>query len=89
MAMTRNLRLWASILVVWVVLALGLVAMESAGQIAIGTMVFLQALAVVLAVTAYIFTKKTGELSDTEEIEKLLYGSPTEKSEDESHKMGV
>jgi hypothetical protein len=88
MAMTRNLKLWASILVVWVALALGLVAMESAGQIAIGTMVFLQALAVVLAVTAYIFTKKTGELSDTEEIEKLLYG-PTEKSEDDSPKMGA
>jgi hypothetical protein len=89
MAMTRNLKLWALILVVWVVLALGLVAMQSAGQIAIGTMVFFQALAVVLAVTVYIFTKKTGELSDTEEIEKLLYGIRTEKSEDVSHKTGV
>jgi hypothetical protein len=65
------------------------VAMYSAGQIAIGSMVFLQALAVVLAVTSYIFAKKTGELSDSEEIERLLYGDPTAGSEDASRKPGA
>jgi hypothetical protein len=76
MAMTRNLKVWASILAVWLLVALGLVAMYSADQIAVGSLVFFQALAVVLAVTAYIFMKKTGEVSDTEEIEQLLYGGP-------------
>jgi hypothetical protein len=89
MAMTTNLRLWASILVVWLLIALGVVAIYSTGQIATGTMVFFQALAVVLAVTAYIFVKKTGELSDSEEIEKLLYGDSTAASEDASRKPGA
>jgi hypothetical protein len=91
MAMTRNLKLWTLILAVWLLLALGLVALYTSGSIVIGSMVFFQALAVVLAVTAYIFMKKTGELSDTEEIESLLYGSSTAgpaESETASRKPG-
>jgi hypothetical protein len=88
MAMTTNLKLWAVIVVVWLVLALGLMAIYGSGQIEIGTMVFLQVLAVVLAVTVYIFIKKTGELSDTEELENILYGNstagPTESEESAS-----
>jgi hypothetical protein len=77
MAMTRNLKLWAAIVIVWLLVALGLMAVYGSGQITIGSMVFFQVLGVVLAVTVYIFVKKTGELSDTEEIEDLLYGNST------------
>jgi hypothetical protein len=70
-AMTKNLKLWASVLVAWLLVALGLVVMYSAGQIVAGSLVFFEALAVVLAITAVFFLKKTAE--PEESLNELLY----------------
>ncbi len=68
--MTRNLKFWAFGLI-WLLIVGGLAASYMAGQIVAGTLVFFEALAVVLGVTAVVFWKKT--TGPSESVTDLLY----------------
>ncbi len=68
--MTRNLKFWAFGLI-WLLIVGGLAASYMAGQIVAGTLVFFEALAVVLGVTAVVFWKKT--TGESESMSDLLY----------------
>jgi hypothetical protein len=55
--MTRNLKYWAFGLL-WLLIVAGFAASYVAGRIAVGTLMFFEALAVGLAVTSVVFWKK-------------------------------
>jgi hypothetical protein len=79
--MSRHLTIWA-FGVVWVLVVGGVAAMYMANQIAVGTLAFLEACAVVLAAVVAYFWVAAGQPEPS--VSELLYdtgqGGPTDSS---------